>query len=135
VRILINDFDDTREEYIKAFRSFGYEDNELIFSSTYESSREFIEIHLEKKKLHIDLIVTNDSKEESNNTLKSYELCLFKNNLPTSFSKSNFRISSIPIILYSKNETKSLQFQSNFNSIIQKNEYGEHGYLSESANG
>jgi len=129
VKILINDFVNTREDYIKTFGNFGYEDNELIFTTTFESSREFIETHLEKKKLHIDLIVTNDSLEESSNALKSSELCFLKNNLTTSFSKGNFRISSIPIILYSKNETKSLQFQNNFNSIIKKNEYGEHGYF------
>ncbi len=129
VRILINDFDDTKEDYINIFRSSGYEDNELIFSTTFESSREFIETHLEKKKLHIDLIVTNDTKKESGETLKANELCFLKNNLSTSFSKGNFRISSIPIILYSKNETKSLHFQSSFNSIIQKNEYGEHGFF------
>ncbi len=129
MRILINDFDNTREDYIKTFRSFGYEDNELIFFSTFEESREFIETHLERKKLHIDLIITNDSKEKSSNSLKSNELCFFKNNMPTSFSKGNFRISSIPIILYSKNETKSIQFQTKFNSIVQKNEYGEHGYF------
>ncbi len=129
MRILINDFEDTREHYIKTFRSFGYEDNELIFTQSFEASREFIETHLEKKKLHIDLIITSDSKEVGSNVLKSHELCFFKNNLTTSFSKNNFRICSIPTILYSQNETKSSEFQSNFNSIVQKNEYGEHKYF------
>jgi hypothetical protein len=129
LRILINDFDDTREHYIKTFRSFGYEDNELIFTQSLEASREFIETHLEKKKLHIDLIITSDSKEGSQNVLKAHELCFFKNNLTTSFSKSNFRICSIPTILYSQNETKSSDFQSSFDAIVQKNEYGEHKYF------
>lgn len=129
MRILINDFEYNSEHYIKAFRSFGYEDNELIFTQSFEASRDFIEIHLEKKKLHIDLIITNDEKEISNRILKANELCFFKNNLTTSFSKNNFRICSIPTILYSQKETKSSDFQSNFNAIVQKNEYGEHKYF------
>lgn len=129
MRIFINDFDTTKEDYFKIFRSFGYEDNELIFSNTFESSRDFIETHLEKKQLHIDLIISNDSKGSSSDTLKANEFCFFKNNLTTSFSKKNFRISSIPTILYSKNEIKSLQFQSNFSSIVQKNENGDHRYF------
>ena len=129
MRILINDFAETEEQYIKTFGSFGYEDNELIFSKSFESTKDFIITHLEKKKLHIDLIITNDSKESGNDILKANELHFFKNSLTTSFSKRNFRISSIPTILYSKNETKSLQFQSSFSSIIQKNENGKHSYF------
>jgi len=129
VRILINDFENNKEQYIKTFRSFGYEDNELIFTHSFEASRDFIERHLEKNKLHIDLIITNDEKELSNIVLKANELCFFKNNLTTSFSKNNFRICSIPTVLYSQNETKSSDFQSNFDAIVQKNEYGEHIYF------
>jgi hypothetical protein len=129
LRILINDFEDTREEYIKAFSSFGYEDNEFIFSKSYEASKDFIVTHLEKGKLPIDLIITNDTKDTSNDTLKANELSFFKNTLTTSYSKNNFRISSIPIILYSKNEGKSLEFKSNFNAIVQKNEYGKHSHF------
>lgn len=129
MRILINDFEDNKEQYIKTFSSFGYEVNELIFTQSFDASRDFIEKHLEKKKLHIDLIITNDEKELSNTVLKANELCFFKNNLTTSFSKSNFRICSIPTILYSQNETKSSGFQSNFDAIVQKNEYGEHKYF------
>lgn len=129
MRILINDLDNNREHYIKVFRGFGYEDNELIFTHSFEESRDFIETHLEKKKLPIDLIITNDSREISNNVLKAHELCFFKNNLTTSFSKSNFRICSIPIILYSQNETKSSEFQTNFDSIVKMNEFGEYKYF------
>jgi len=129
VRILINDFDDTREQYFKIFDSFGYENNELIFSNSYESTKNFIETHLEKNKLHIDLIITNNTHDLGNDILKANELCYLKNNLTASFSKTNFRICSIPIMLYSKNETKSIQLQSGFSSIVQKNEYGEHEYF------
>jgi len=129
VRILINDLDVNREDYIQAFRSFGYEDNELIFVQSFEACRDFMELHLEKKKLHIDLIITNDSKNISHNVLKAKELSFFKNSLITSYSKSNFRICSIPIILYSQSETKSTEFHSDFNSIVQKNDFGSHGYF------
>ena len=129
MRILINDFDNTKEHYFKAFGCFGYEDNELIFSNSFESTKSFIETHLEKKKLHVDLIISNDDNDSSDNKLNAHALCFLKDTLTTSFSKSNFRISSIPIIIYSNNETKSLQFQSGFNSIVKKNEFGEHGYF------
>lgn len=129
MRILINDFIDTKEHYFNTFDSYGYETNEFIFFNTFESTSNFIETHLEKKKLHIDLIISNDTKDSGNDTLKANELCFLKNTLTSSYSKGNFRISSIPIILYSINETKSLEFQSGFDSIVQKNEYGDHSYF------
>jgi hypothetical protein len=129
VRILINDFEETKEQYFKTFESFGYESNELIFCKSFESAKDFITNHLERKKLHIDLIITNDSKESDLDILKASELHFFKNHLTTSYSKRNFRISSIPTILYSKNETRSVKFHTSFSSIIQKNENGEHGYF------
>ncbi|MEO8852329.1 MAG: hypothetical protein ABI359_01025, partial [Ginsengibacter sp.] len=123
---MINDFEDTREEYINIFGSFGYEGNEFIFSKTFESTKEFIATHLEKEKLSIDLIITNDTKDTISDILKANELCFLKNNTLTSYSKRNFRISSIPIILYSKNEGRSIDFTGNFKSIVHKNESGDH---------
>jgi hypothetical protein len=129
MKILINDFNETQEEYIKIFNSFGYEENELIFSNSYETSRDFIINQLEKNKLHIDLIITNNSREINNDVLKANELQFFKNSLFTSFSKGNFRLSSIPIVQYSNYDTKSDISESGFNAIIKKNEYGDHKYF------
>lgn len=129
MKILINDFEHTQKEYIQLFKSLGYEKNELIFFTSYERTKEFIKTHLEKNKLHIDLIITNESKDSGNDILKANELLFYKNNLNCSFSKSNFRISSIPIILYSKKDTKSLRFINGFNSIIKKNENGNHDFF------
>jgi hypothetical protein len=110
--------------------SFGYEKNELIFCQTFEQTKDFIVNQLEKNKLHIDLIITNDSNNgHSTNLLKSSELSFFIRSLTTSFSKKNFRISSIPIILYSKNETKLSEDILGFNRIIQKNTLGNHQYF------
>jgi hypothetical protein len=130
VRILINDFENYRNEYIEIFVSFGYEKNELIFCQTFEQTKDFIVNQLEKNKLHIDLIITNDSNNGySANLLKSSELAFFIRSLTTSFSKKNFRISSIPLILYSKNETKLSEDILGFNRIIQKNTLGNHQYF------
>lgn len=129
MRILINDFENTKNQYIKMFSSFGYEENELIFSFSFENTRDFIINQLEKNKLHIDLIITNNSREDNNDTLKANELQYFKNCLQTSFSKGNFRISSIPIIQYSNYESKSDLINSGFDAIIKKNEYGDHKFF------
>jgi hypothetical protein len=129
MKILINDYEDTKDQYTKIFGNFGYEHNQLIFLNSFESTKDFIVTYLEKKKLHIDLIITNDSKDNGKDILKANQLSFFKNNLITSYSKENFRINSIPIILYSENETKSEKFLSSFSSIINKNEFGEHDYF------
>lgn len=126
MRILINDHEKTKEQYFKIFSSNGYENNSLIFVHSSESCKNFITKHLEGGKLAIDLIITNDSAYTDNDILKATEVCFFKNCLSTSYSKGNFRISSIPILLYSKNDDKSNNFNHGFNSIVKKNEYGKH---------
>ena len=129
MRILINDYNSEKEKYTNIFSSFGYENNELIFCNSYEESKTFIINFLDNKKLHIDLIITNDSSDGSNDILQASELCYFKNSLTTSYSKSNFRICSIPIILYSKYSTKSRSYSTFFDSIIQKNRAGYHKFF------
>ncbi len=126
MRILINDYEETKEQYLKIFSSCGYESNSLLFVHSFDSCKDFIIKHLEGRKLAIDLIVTNDSAYTDNDILKASELCFFKNCLSTSYSKGDFRISSIPILLYSKNDDKSTNFNSSFNSIVKKNEFGKH---------
>lgn len=129
MRILINDFEKEHEIYSQIFNSFGYEKNELIFCKSLEESKAFIANFLEQGKLHIDLIITNDSSKLSDDVLKASELSFFKNSLTSSYSKGNFRICSIPIVLYSDNETKSELLSSRFDSIIQKNSVGQHSYF------
>ncbi len=75
MRIFINDLDNTREDYFKIFGNFGYEDNELIFCNSFKSSRDFIETHLEKKQLHIDLIISNNSDGSGTDVLKANQFC------------------------------------------------------------
>jgi len=130
VRIVINDFERNREGYINTFRSFGYEENELIFCQGFTQTKEFIVSQLERKQLHIDLIITNDSREEYlYDVLSCHELSFFKNTLTSSFSKKNFRISSIPIILYSKNETREKNDVLGFTSIVKKNSSDNYKYF------
>jgi hypothetical protein len=126
VRILINDYEETKEQYLKIFSSSGYESNSLLFVHSFNSCKEFIIRHLESGKLAIDLIITNDSAFTNNDILKASELCFFKNCLSTSYSKGDFRICSIPILLYSEHDSKSSNFNSGFNSIVQKNDFGKH---------
>lgn len=128
MRLLINDHDNTREDYVRIFGNYGYEENELIFCNSFEQTREFIAKYLDRQKNHIDLIITNDSRENSSDDLKCSELCFLKNSITDSYSKNNFRICSIPTILYSENETK-FEFTQGFNSIIKKNNLGLHDFF------
>lgn len=129
MRLLINDYDNTQEDYIRIFQSYGYEENELIFCKSFEETREFIEKFLDSRKTHIDLIITNDSSDDIGNELKCSELSFLKNSISDSYSNRNFRISSIPIILYSDNDSKSNNISLAFDSIIQKNTSGFHDFF------
>jgi hypothetical protein len=129
VRILINDIKTVKQQYINIFYEFGYEKNELIFCTSFEESKTFILNYLESKKLHIDLIITNDTSDTENDKLNASGLCYFIKSLTTSYSKNNFRISSIPIILYSKHETKSDSYPTQFDSIVQKDQSDNHKYF------
>lgn len=129
MRILINDFEDQKPRYISTFSQFGYERNELIFCDSFDKSKAVIVNHLAGKKLHIDLIITNDSSDYSPDTLMASELSYLKNAITESFSKSNFRICSIPIILYSMHESKSDHYNKRFDSIVQISEVGNHDYF------
>lgn len=129
MRILINDIETEKQRYTNIFKSFGYEKNELIFCKSFEDTKTFIINYLDRDKLNIDLIITNDTSDSAVDILKASELAYFKNSLTTSYSKRNFRICSIPIILYSKHESKSSDYSLQFDSIIQKNESGYHNYF------
>ena len=120
MKILINDHDNTQLEYRKVFEQIGYEKNELIFQTSFQSTKEFLAQQLENNKHHIDLIITNDSEEGKNgDSLKSRELLYLKNSMTSSYSAGNLRICSIPILLYSHHDTKFLSFN-DFDEIVKR---------------
>lgn len=129
MKILINDFENTKEEYIRLYDQFGYEQNEIIFCNAFQDTKTFLEIHLEKRKSHLDLIITNDSSDHIDDVLKADELSIFKNNMLTSFSKSNFRINSIPIILYTDKDIGIIKYNTRYDAIVHKNTQGKHDYF------
>lgn len=128
MKILINDLKENQTHYKEVFTQFGYEENELLFRDSFQDTIEFITNHLETLKGHIDLIITNEIKFKESNTLKANELLFFVINHSGTFSKGNFRISSIPVLLYSQYETKETNI-SGFKSIVQKNNIGLHKYF------
>src|SRR5690606_38951595 len=65
----------------------------------------------------------------NSNVLRASELAYFKNSLASSYSRNNFRISSIPLILYSNNETREIIKIDGFNAVIKKNNVGDHTYF------
>lgn len=128
MKILINDFFHTHEEYQNIFNRYGYEKNELIFRSSFQESKEFISEQLANKKQHIDLIISNRSSENKQDILKSQELWYYKHSLSSSYSNQNFYIPSIPLILYSQSETKSNE-TFGYEAIVEKNTAGNHDYF------
>lgn len=129
MKILINDFKSEQETYKNIFRNFGYEENELIFLDSFQRTKTFITDQLEKNKLHIDAIITNESSKMLVDSLQASDLAKFKNGLNTSYSKGNFRISSIPLILYSKTESRENVGIKGFQAVIEKNTVGQHDYF------
>jgi len=129
MRILINDFQTEHENYKNIFRNYGYEENELIFLDSFQKTKSFIVDQLEKKKLHIDAIITNESSKMQNDSLQASDLVNFIHGLNTSYSRDNFRISSIPLILYSQNQTRENIGINGFQAVIKKNTTGQHDFF------
>jgi len=129
MRILINDFKSEQDNYKNIFRNFGYEENELIFVESFLQIKSFIAEQLVKNNLHIDAIITNESSEMLIDKLQASELAYFKNNLNSSYSKGNFRINSIPLLLYSQNETRENIEIKGFDAVLKKNTQGQHDYF------
>lgn len=129
MKILVNDFKSEHENYKNIFRNYGYEENELIFLDSFQETKSFIVTQLEKKKLHIDAIITNESSKMFVESLQASNLEQFKNGLNTSYSNGNFRINSIPLILYSQNETRENTEIKGFEATIKKNTLGQHDYF------
>ncbi|WP_431137619.1 Shedu anti-phage system protein SduA domain-containing protein [Psychroserpens mesophilus] len=129
MKILVNDFKSEHENYKNIFRNYGYEENELIFLDSFQATKSFIVNQLEKKKLHIDAIITNESSKMFVDSLQASNLEQFKNGLNTSYSNGNFRINSIPLILYSQNETRENIQIEGFQAVIKKNTLGQHDFF------
>ncbi|WP_062055932.1 Shedu anti-phage system protein SduA domain-containing protein [Aquimarina longa] len=129
MKILINDFTSAKETYKNIFRKYGYEENELIFCDSFEKIQEFIIEQLENKKLHIDAIITNESSTRLIDSLQASKILRFRNGFNTSYSKNNFRISSIPVILYTDIETSGTIEPKGWQGIVQKNKEGQHDYF------
>jgi hypothetical protein len=129
MKILINDFESNEETYKNIFSKYGYEENELIFCNSFDKTKAFITEQLIQKKLHIDVIITNESSKLNDDSLKANELEIFKNGLEKSYSKGNFRINSIPLILYSQTNTKENNRMKGFNAVIKKNAINQSDYF------
>ncbi|MEZ4809050.1 MAG: DUF4263 domain-containing protein [Allomuricauda sp.] len=126
MKILINDFKSSEETYKNIFGNYGYEENELIFFNSLDSTKSFFIEHLEKKKLHIDALITNESSSEIVDSLKASKILNFRNQFDTSYSNGNFRISSIPVILYTDIEVNGTIAPDNWQAILKKNKEGQH---------
>lgn len=129
MKILINDFKSSEETYKNIFKTYQYEENELIFCDSFSKTKSFIIEQLENKKLHIDAIITNESSAEVIDSLKASKILNFRNQFNTSYSKGNFRISSIPVILYTDIETRGTVAPDIWQAVIQKNKEGQHDYF------
>ncbi len=128
MKILINDSTDNEERLVKIFQHGGYERNHLIFVHSFEECKSFFERQLEKGQIDLDLIITNNNND-GYNPFKASALVLLKNSINAPFSNNNFRISSIPIILYSTADDKSDIKGLGFNAIVKNTKDYEHPYF------
>lgn len=129
MKILINDYLHCKEDYISIFNQFGYEKNELIFCTGFQDTKEFIIQHLVQNKLHIDIIITNDSMDDQQeDVLKSAGLRFFLRSLNESYSKGNLKIAAIPLLLYSNHEGRTTRLHG-YDGIVQKNSSGDHRHF------
>ncbi|WBU87956.1 hypothetical protein [Cellulophaga omnivescoria] len=129
MKILVNDFKSEHENYKNIFKNYGYEENELIFFDSFQETKSFVVNQLERNKLHIDAIITNESSKMFGDNMQASNLERFKNGLNTSYSNGNFRIKSIPLILYSQNKTRENIGIKGFEAVIQKNTSGQHDFF------
>src|SRR6185312_104964 len=129
MKILINDSLENEERLIKIFQRGGYERNHLIFVHSFDECRTFFELQLSMGKIDIDLMVTNNNNDEGYNPFKATALLMLKNSLDESYSQGNFRISSIPVILYSSADNKTELQEAGFDAIVKRKEAFEHPYF------
>lgn len=119
MKILINDLRENKERLLKIFINGGYEENNLIFIESFQECKIFFENQLINNQIPLDLIITNNIVD-GYNPLNASSLILYKNSINNSHSYGNFRISSIPIILYSSSDEKSNLKEFGFNAIVKK---------------
>jgi len=129
MKILINDSRDNVERMRQIFQIAGYEKNNLIFVHSYEECKTFFENQLETGQTGLDLIITNNNNGSGLNPYKASSLLVLRNSLTKPFSNGNFRINSIPVILYSDADDKTELQSVGFDAIVKSNEQFKHDYL------
>ena len=129
MRILINDKAENKERMIAIFKHGGYERNNLVFVHNYEEYKTFVENQLINNQAELDLIITNNHLSDGYNALKAQALLFHKNTIDEAYSNGHFRISSIPIILFSHADNKSELQGLGFDAIVKDNESHQHAYL------
>lgn len=129
--ILVVDIDAEREKYQQAFRVNNYEDNNLIFRTSFQQAKEFLVDDLETKKRHIDaIVVANTAYANGGDVIKAKELLETRNLMVTSFSGGNFRICSIPMIMVTPELPNSaLVAGLLFDDMVEKNKSGNYTAL------
>lgn len=130
MKILINCSKESEERIINIFGYAGYEPNNLIFVHSFNDCAVFFENHLEKG-AELDLVITGYDDLRSDDSLNPNALLILKNSIDKSFSHGDFRISSIPVILYSDIDDKSELRDKGFDAIVRKNNRNRDSYLIE----
>lgn len=131
MKILINDYKANEGRYRNIFRTAGYEQNNLIFLNSYEHCYKFFIDYLETGLGELDLVITNHSPDTGANRLGAKELVFLKNSINTAYSRGNFRISSIPVMLYSNVDDRTDLQNLGFDAIVKANESENHPLLIE----
>ncbi len=129
MKILINDKTDEWRQYEHLFKGYGYDKNELLFFNDVSDVKLFIQSQLETQQNHIDLIITGEDADSGrSDELRAAELLWTKNAAAGSFSGRNFRVNSIPVLLYTHNGDRRQPFHG-FEAVVHKNTAGQHDFF------
>ncbi|MEH6309073.1 DUF4263 domain-containing protein [Olivibacter sp. CPCC 100613] len=128
MKLLIVDTKENEERVKKIFLNEAYENNNLLSVNSVEDAKIFIENQLIRDGAHIDAIITNNIEGHSE-LANAHHIVRFLNHSIESYSKQNFRVNSIPVILHSKAEEKSDLQNLGFSAIVKSNGLYSHRYL------
>ena len=130
MKILIINSDSSKDDYFRNALNAISENQELIIFHSILEAENFIIIELIQKQKELDVIIT-ELLEENNSSTR--EFCYgIRNNITDLFSNKNFKLSSIPIILFFEGRLDRDQYMNfGFDEVLDNcNDYFFHIILS-----
>jgi len=101
----------------------------IIHVPNFEAAYDFIDKMLILRQGHIDLIITADKMMNNPFDIHLVDQIRYSSE---EYSNTNFKVKSLPVILYDREITSSDYFQYGFNARIERHEYDNQQHLADS---